>query len=150
MVAKPFEREQKKAIHFGRVDDDSPHKLSRHFRKTEFQCKCGCYMQYFDELLFKMLEELRAELGHKPIKINSGYRCKAHNDRIGGTRKSQHMEGRAVDIQYPPKKDFSRMETARIAEKVGFTGIGVHDTFLHLDVRPTVKVAKWGDWKTGE
>lgn len=37
------------------------------------------------------------------IKISSGYRCKALNDVIGGSKSSQHMTGQAVDIDLGDK-----------------------------------------------
>jgi len=45
----------------------------------------------------KVFEPLREYVG-KPIKINSFYRCEDLNKAIGGSTKSQHCEGRAVDI----------------------------------------------------
>ncbi|HEU0204950.1 MAG TPA: D-Ala-D-Ala carboxypeptidase family metallohydrolase [Burkholderiaceae bacterium] len=47
-----------------------------------------------------VLDPLRAALG-RPIKVNSGYRSPALNRRIGGAANSQHVEGKAVDIQSP-------------------------------------------------
>jgi hypothetical protein len=43
-----------------------------------------------------VLEPARAALG--PIRINSGYRCKALNTKIGGAWGSQHQFGQAADI----------------------------------------------------
>lgn len=45
----------------------------------------------------KVFEPLRQYVG-KPIKINSFYRSKELNKAIGGSSKSQHCEGRAIDI----------------------------------------------------
>ena len=44
----------------------------------------------------RVLEPIRAKYG--PINISSGYRSKTLNHYIGGTLKSQHLEGKAVDI----------------------------------------------------
>ena len=49
-------------------------------------------------LCVHVLQPLRDKLG-KPITINSGYRCKELNTAIGGSRNSQHMEGKAADIK---------------------------------------------------
>ncbi len=49
-------------------------------------------------LCSKVLDPLREAVG-APIKVNSGYRGPELNARIGGARKSQHMEGKAADIQ---------------------------------------------------
>jgi hypothetical protein len=45
----------------------------------------------------KIFEPLREWVGG-PIKINSMFRSKDLNTAIGGARSSQHMEGRAMDI----------------------------------------------------
>ena len=45
----------------------------------------------------KIFEPLREWVGG-PIKINSFYRCEELNRAIGGSSRSQHCEGRAVDI----------------------------------------------------
>jgi hypothetical protein len=47
------------------------------------------------------LELVRTALGGRPIHINSGYRCKALNTRIGGAKLSRHMDGLAADILCP-------------------------------------------------
>tara|TARA_B100001057_G_scaffold343979_2_gene344912 strand:- start:1889 stop:2350 length:462 start_codon:yes stop_codon:yes gene_type:complete len=44
-----------------------------------------------------IFEPLRLWVGG-PIKINSFYRCPKLNKAIGGSKRSQHCEGRAVDI----------------------------------------------------
>ena len=45
----------------------------------------------------KVFEPLREWVGG-PIKINSFYRSRKLNEAIGGSEKSQHCEGRAMDI----------------------------------------------------
>tara|TARA_Y100000356_G_scaffold115051_1_gene103911 strand:- start:114 stop:575 length:462 start_codon:yes stop_codon:yes gene_type:complete len=45
----------------------------------------------------KVFEPLRKWVGG-PIKINSFYRSVALNEAIGGSSRSQHCEGRAIDI----------------------------------------------------
>ena len=44
-----------------------------------------------------LFEPLREWVGG-PIKINSFFRCKELNSAIGGSSRSQHCEGRAIDI----------------------------------------------------
>ena len=53
------------------------------------------------KLCQKVLEPLRAHFG-KPIRINSGFRCKALNDAVGGAKNSYHTKGRAADIPFVP------------------------------------------------
>ena len=45
----------------------------------------------------KVFEPLRAWVGG-PIKINSFFRCPQLNKAIGGSTKSQHCHGQAIDI----------------------------------------------------
>jgi len=45
----------------------------------------------------KVFEPLRKWVGG-PIKINSFFRCLKLNTAIGGSKKSQHMKGQAIDI----------------------------------------------------
>lgn len=49
-------------------------------------------------LCVHVLQPLRDKLG-KEVRVNSGYRCKELNKIIGGSRNSQHIEGKAADIQ---------------------------------------------------
>ena len=44
-----------------------------------------------------VFEPLREWVGG-PIKINSMFRCEELNEAIGGSSRSQHMEGRAMDL----------------------------------------------------
>lgn len=50
--------------------------------------------------LAKMLERVRALL-RKPITVTSGFRCAELNARIGGSKTSAHLEGRAADFICP-------------------------------------------------
>jgi uncharacterized protein YcbK (DUF882 family) len=49
------------------------------------------------KLVNNILQPIRNEWG-KPIKVNSGYRCKALNDKVKGSKTSQHLTGDAADI----------------------------------------------------
>jgi len=44
-------------------------------------------------------EELRHKLGGKPITITSFYRCHKLNQKLGGSKTSQHVTGEAIDIK---------------------------------------------------
>lgn len=45
------------------------------------------------------MERVRKLLGDMPLKINSWYRCPELNKAIGGSPKSAHMKGLAVDFE---------------------------------------------------
>ena len=46
----------------------------------------------------ELMEQVRAFLGNHVITVNSWYRDKAHNAKVGGASKSQHILGRATDF----------------------------------------------------
>lgn len=52
------------------------------------------------ERLARFLEDVRSTLG-KPVLINSAYRGPAVNEKVGGSKSSQHMVGCAADIRIP-------------------------------------------------
>lgn len=69
------------------------------FKKSEFKCPCGkCngYGKGIASSLVKTLQDLRNKHG-KSITITSGYRCPAHNKKVGTTN-SKHTQGLAVDF----------------------------------------------------
>lgn len=48
-------------------------------------------------LVDQVLDPIRERWG-VPVRITSGYRCKALNDLVGGKESSQHLTGRAADF----------------------------------------------------
>lgn len=109
----------------------------KHFKRSEFACKCGKHCNGFpvepDEQLVRLLEKIRNHFG-VPITINSGIRCKTHNANVGGASASQHMKGTAADIAVKgvaPVKVAAYVET--LLPNTG--GIGIYGTFVHVDVR---------------
>ena len=48
-------------------------------------------------LLARYLDRIREDYG-KPIKVNSGFRSEAVNERVGGAKSSAHLDGLAADI----------------------------------------------------
>lgn len=65
------------------------------------------------DLCIWVLEPLRAALGDIAIIITSGYRPKELNNRIGGSKTSAHMDGRASDIIVPGISPFQVCTTIR-------------------------------------
>lgn len=53
-----------------------------------------------------VLQPLRQEL-KLPIKINSGYRSIELNEKIGGQKNSEHLQGKAADIYIPGRMDMA-------------------------------------------
>ncbi len=112
-------------------------RVSRNFMLDEYGCKCGCKTELEDvsaNLIYQM-QKLRDQFS-LPIKIASGYRCPAHNKKIGGAKNSQHMKGKAVDIDVSNLSSGARYRLIQLAFGFGvFKGIGIGSGKLHLDVR---------------
>ena len=49
--------------------------------------------------------DLARDRAGSPFKINSGYRCPAHNKKIGGVDNSAHTKGEAADIEVENSAD---------------------------------------------
>lgn len=75
-----------------------------------------------------VLQPLRDAWG-KPLKVNSGYRCKALNAAVGGVPTSQHVKGEAADIAAG-----NPVKLARLAVKLGlpFDQMILYPTFVHF------------------
>ena len=83
------------------------------------------------------LEIIRSELG-APISISSGYRGPALNKAIGGSTKSKHMQGLAVDFTVRGYTPFEAVE--RIREIVGFNKLIIEfGRWVHLDLSDHLK-----------
>lgn len=110
--------------------------LTEHFNLKEFTCSC-CDRVKITPGFFRhvgLLEQIRTKLGF-PIRINSGYRCPEHNKAVGGAKSSWHLLF-ATDLD-TDDGDPEKLTAIRMAaEEAGFTGIGISDTFIHVDLRP--------------
>ena len=109
----------------------------KYFTIKELDCKETGQNQMSREFLDK-LDELRENCGF-PFTITSGYRSSIHSAEVdkpngGGT----HTQGIAADIRVTDGSQ--RMIIIREALKLGFTGIGVAKTFIHVDTRETTPV----------
>ena len=114
--------------------------LSRHFRKSEFACKCGCGFDDVDPALIDLLEEVRSYFGNRPVRVLSGCRCESHNKTVGGSAKSQHLLGKACDFYIEGVE--SLFTTAYLRDRYPTSlGIGEYSSFTHVDVRS--EKARW-------
>ena len=81
------------------------------------------------EFLF-VLDEAR-EFAGIPFIINSAYRSPEHPLSIKNPN-SSHIKGLAVDIKATDSK--TRFKIVKALIEVGFTRIGIADTFIHVDL----------------
>lgn len=105
--------------------------MKNYFKPHELACHCGCGggFEKMDSAFMLMLNEARDIAGF-PWTLMSAYRCWAHNTAVGSTS-NNHPNGRAVDVRCI--NSHTRYEIISAALSVGFTRIGVHKTFIHLD-----------------
>tara|TARA_R100000541_G_scaffold10792_2_gene18846 strand:+ start:1287 stop:1616 length:330 start_codon:yes stop_codon:yes gene_type:complete len=83
-----------------------------------------------------------------PIKLTNAYRCANHNEKVGGVSDSQHLLGKAADIQVktlPPKDLYKVVDTLAEYGRVLQGGLGEYNTFVHYDIRKTK--ARWDNTK---
>ncbi len=85
-----------------------------------------------DPKLIQKLEALRRVVRNRPIIINSGYRSQGYNAKVGGSKRSQHMFGKAADIRV---QGVDNRILAKYAKVIGFTFVKVYPTHIHVDVR---------------
>ena len=115
--------------------------LTKNFNLSEFACKDGsetpAHLIPNIQKLAENLQVLRDFLGCS-IHINSGYRSPAYNKKIGGATFSQHVQGKAADIRtdkYTPEQIHAAVLKLISEGKVAFKGVGLYDSFVHIDVR---------------
>lgn len=99
------------------------------FKKSEFDCKETGENGMTHAFMFR-LQALRGEYG-KPMIVNSGFRSVKHSIEARKAKGGTHTKGIAADIRADGK---ARYEIAELAFKYGFTGIGIHKNFIHLDI----------------
>lgn len=61
-------------------------------------------MANLQRLCQDVLQQARDDFG-KPIHVNSGYRCKELNTKVGGKANSYHLKGMAADLHVECEKD---------------------------------------------
>lgn len=113
---------------------DGSKALTTHFKVREFRCHDGSDTIFISPDLVQVLEKIRTHFG-KPVVINSGYRTEAYNAKTkDAAQYSQHKYGTAADIHITgvtPKQIAAYAETLL----PGTGGIGIYDSFCHVDVR---------------
>lgn len=113
---------------------------TKNFSKLEMACKCGkmCGTE-MDASFMHKLQSLR-DVVKIPLTITSGARCPYWNKTVGGAEKSRHVGvkgvrwAKAADIAC--RNSSQRFWIVSHAIKLNtFGGIGIADTFIHLDSR---------------
>ncbi len=125
---------------------DGARQLAPGFKVREFRCRDGSDAIMIDQTLVVLLQAIREHF-NKPITITSGYRTAAHNAAVGGAKSSQHLLGRAADIQVA---GVSVEDVASYAEALmpDWGGVGRYPVksgrakgWVHVDTR--AKKSRW-------
>ena len=87
--------------------------------------------EFMDQDFLDLLDKARERAG-VPFRITSGYRSEQHNKDVGGVKNSSHRYGLAADISCV--NSARRFLIIEALLYVGFTRIGIADTFIHVDL----------------
>ena len=111
------------------------YKRELNFKVIEFACHDGSDLIKIDSDLVLSLQQIRDNFA-SPVNIHSAYRTPAYNKQIGGAPRSQHIYGKAADIDV---KGIAPLTVAQFTETDCKTinGIGLYDWGCHIDTRKT-------------
>lgn len=130
-VDEHFENKQPEQNNKNRNTNDSKTSKSwEYFKLDEFSCPC-CSRNNISPELVDRLDYSRSIAG-VPFRINSGFRCKQYNRKIGGKPRSAHIDGFAVDIKCSTGALKSTIVASLFAG--GIKRVGIYKTFIHADV----------------
>jgi uncharacterized protein YcbK (DUF882 family) len=119
--------------HWSDVDWDWWDSNFPNFHPREIACNgTGILKVHIPSL--EALQRVRKAFG-QPMFVTSAYRSPEHNRRVGGSPRSQHMQGRAFDIAIESERQGDRIEAAALNEDVRGLGRYPSRHFIHLDWR---------------
>ena len=108
----------------------------KYFKIEEFDCQ-ETGENYMQDEFIHALDSLREACGFS-FTITSGYRSPKHSIEAKKAAPGMHSKGIAADIRV--SGGAQRFLLAKKAFELGFSGIGVAKTFVHVDTRNTVPV----------
>lgn len=108
----------------------------KHFKKSEFTCKCGCGLnvEYLD--VVQIADEIREQF-NRPAIVTSGTRCKKHNKEVGGVVNSRHLQGKAIDLYVQGVSGSQLLEAVKkymYRKGIRYTYIIQNGNAVHMDI----------------
>ena len=106
----------------------------KHFKKSEFRCKCGCGADEMNETLIRVADRTREHFG-KPIRVSSGRRCAKHNAKVGGVSNSRHIAnpGKAMDFCVDGKTATQVLAYVQKQPEIRYA-YAIDGSYVHMDV----------------
>ena len=108
----------------------------RYFVWAEFDCK-HTGLNDMSPAFIHRLDDLREACGF-PFRITSGYRDRTHPVEARKSTPGTHAQGIAADIAV--LTGAHKYVLVQEAINLGFTGIGIAKTFVHVDTRNSTPV----------
>jgi len=108
----------------------------KYFKVEDFDCQETGENRMESEFI-ERLDELREACGF-PFIITSGYRAPSHSIEKRKAKPGTHAQGIAADIRV--SGGVQRRIIIEKAIELGFNGIGVAKTFVHVDIREDAPV----------
>ena len=110
--------------------------IYKYFKLDDFKCQENGENE-IDEDFVRKLDELREACG-VPFVITSGYRSPKHSIEAKKAKPGTHAQGIAADIKTASGQQ--RHKIIKAAMIIGFNGIGVAKSFVHVDTRKSSPV----------
>lgn len=114
--------------------------LTKNISRHELACKCGCGFDTMDWETIEVIQDVcdyfagKLQVPKVVLSINSAARCLDYNRKVGSKDTSQHVKGRALDV------NIQGVSTQAIYDYLDQKypskyGIGLYSTFVHFDSR---------------
>jgi hypothetical protein len=119
-------------------------KLSEHFSKEDFACRCGqCPKDMRMSLtLIGILEDVRTKFQER-LDIVTGFLCDSAEPQESGPKKNYHASGKAIDFTLTNKERL--IDVFRYLEsfpELSGLGLDPQNKYIHIDLREKEPV-KW-------
>lgn len=111
--------------------------MFKYFKMKDFDCQATGNNKMSEEFIHK-LDELREACGF-PFIVTSGYRD-PEGHPIEARKKAPGTHGQGIAADIAVNGGVQRRAIVENALKLGFKGIGVANTFVHVDIRQTTPV----------
>ena len=109
----------------------------KHFKRTEFACKCGKYCNGYPtemkQIVVEVADRIREHFG-KPVIVSSGVRCTKHNKNVGGVSNSRHLYGKAMDICVQGVSSLTLLAYIKQQPEIAYT-YAIDSNYCHMDIK---------------